>query len=165
VPWPWPSRSPPTSPRYPPAVGVEAEAEKVSKLLSELEGKDLSEVLAAGKKKLASVPAAGPAAAAPAAGGAAAAPAAEAKKEESESDQVSHPHRPTACSRAGASSYAAPCGRAAAAIACVAAPRWPRCSGLRHCAGAQWTQALFAPGCSRPRPCRPPQDMGFSLFD
>lgn len=79
------------------AVGVEAEAEKVSKLLAELEGKDINEVIAAGKEKLASVPSGGAVAAAPAAGGAgAAAPAKEeAKKEESEEDEVS-----SACTKA-----------------------------------------------------------------
>ncbi len=79
------------------AVGVEAEAEKVSKLLAELEGKDINEVIAAGKEKLASVPSGGAVAAAPAAGGAgAAAPAKEeAKKEESEEDEVS-----SACNKA-----------------------------------------------------------------
>ncbi|KAL4435591.1 hypothetical protein ABPG77_002554 [Micractinium sp. CCAP 211/92] len=63
------------------SVGIELDAERVSKLLSELEGKDINEVIAAGTSKLASVPAGGAvAAAAPAAGGAAA--AAEEKKEE-----------------------------------------------------------------------------------
>lgn len=64
--------------------------------MSQLDGKDLTEVIAAGREKLASVPAGGGAvavAAAPAAGGGAAAPAAEAKKEEKveekeESDDV-----------------------------------------------------------------------------
>ena len=70
------------------SVGVEAEASKISQLLSELEGKDVDEVIAAGVEKLASVPSGG---AAPAAGGAAAggadAPAAAAAPEpESEED-------------------------------------------------------------------------------
>ncbi|EFJ48359.1 hypothetical protein VOLCADRAFT_120883 [Volvox carteri f. nagariensis] len=66
------------------SVGVEADADKVNKLISELEGKDLQEVLAAGRAKLASVPSGGAvaAAAAPAAGGAAPAAAAAPKKEE-----------------------------------------------------------------------------------
>ncbi len=65
------------------AVGVEADKEKVNKLISELEGKDLQEVLKAGRAKLASVPAGGAvAAAAPAAGGAAAGGAAAAPKKE-----------------------------------------------------------------------------------
>ncbi|PRW34006.1 60S acidic ribosomal P2 [Chlorella sorokiniana] len=65
------------------SVGIEAEAERVQKLLAELEGKDINEVIAAGTAKLASVPSGGAVAAggaAPAAGGAAA--AAEEKKEE-----------------------------------------------------------------------------------
>ncbi|GIL58449.1 hypothetical protein Vafri_13592 [Volvox africanus] len=66
------------------SVGVEADAEKVNKLISELEGKDLQQVLAAGRSKLASVPSGGAVAAssAPAAGGAAPAAAAAPKKEE-----------------------------------------------------------------------------------
>lgn len=69
------------------AVGAEADDERIEFLLSELEGKDITEVVARGRDKLASVPCGGGAAvavaAAPGAGGAAAAPAAaEAKKEE-----------------------------------------------------------------------------------
>ncbi|RUS80683.1 hypothetical protein EGW08_011549, partial [Elysia chlorotica] len=67
------------------SVGIEAEAERVKKIISELAGKDLAELIAEGSKKLASVPSGGgaAAAAAPAAGGAApAAGAPEAKKEE-----------------------------------------------------------------------------------
>eukprot|EP01123_Difflugia_compressa_P014085 TRINITY_DN69_c0_g1_i3.p1 TRINITY_DN69_c0_g1~~TRINITY_DN69_c0_g1_i3.p1 ORF type:complete len:117 (-),score=53.21 TRINITY_DN69_c0_g1_i3:46-396(-) len=41
------------------AAGVEADSEKISKLLSELEGKDLNEVLAAGRAKLSAVPSGG----------------------------------------------------------------------------------------------------------
>jgi large subunit ribosomal protein LP2 len=80
------------------SVGVEADSAKISKLLAELDGKDLNEVIAAGREKLASVPSGGAvaAAAAPAAAGAAAAggaaaaaPKEEAKKEEEpESDEV-----------------------------------------------------------------------------
>lgn len=75
------------------AVGVEADADSVQRLLSELEGKDINELIAAGREKLQSVPSGGAvAAAAPAAAAAAggAAPAkAEAKKEEpSEEDEV-----------------------------------------------------------------------------
>ncbi|KAL3530410.1 hypothetical protein ACH5RR_009732 [Cinchona calisaya] len=68
------------------AVGAEAEDDKIDLLLSQVEGKDITELIAAGREKLASVPAGGGAgvavAAAAPAGGAAAAPAAEAKKEE-----------------------------------------------------------------------------------
>jgi len=73
------------------SVGVEADAADVERLMKELEGKDIDELIAAGREKLQSVPSGGAAAAAPAAGGAAAggaAPAAEAKKEEpSEEDE------------------------------------------------------------------------------
>ncbi|WFD40748.1 uncharacterized protein MJAP1_003737 [Malassezia japonica] len=67
-------------------VGIEADSERLEKLISELEGKNLQELIAEGQEKLASVPSGGAVAAAPAAGGAAAggdaAPAAEEKKEE-----------------------------------------------------------------------------------
>ncbi|CCC06040.1 60s acidic ribosomal protein-domain-containing protein [Copromyces sp. CBS 386.78] len=64
------------------SVGIEADSERLDKLISELEGKDLNELIAEGSSKLASVPSGG--AGAPAAGGAAAAAggAAEEKKEE-----------------------------------------------------------------------------------
>jgi large subunit ribosomal protein LP2 len=77
----------PSSPLTP--VGVEAEADKVNKLISELQGKNLEEIMAEGRKKLQAVPS-GVAVAAPAAGGAApaagGAPAA-AKKPEPESEE------------------------------------------------------------------------------
>ncbi|EMC93215.1 hypothetical protein BAUCODRAFT_36883 [Baudoinia panamericana UAMH 10762] len=85
------------------AVGIEADEDRLSLLLKELDGKDMNELISQGTEKLASVPSGGlgggaaPAAAAaggaaPAAGGAAAAdeaPAEEAKKEEEkeESDE------------------------------------------------------------------------------
>ncbi|KDP42715.1 hypothetical protein JCGZ_23655 [Jatropha curcas] len=67
-------------------VGADVDDDKVRFLLSEIEGKDITELIAAGREKLASVPSGGGvavAAAAPA-GGAVSAPAAaaEAKKEE-----------------------------------------------------------------------------------
>lgn len=80
------------------AVGAEADASRVSLLLKELEGKDILEVIAAGKEKFASVPSGGGGGVVVASGGgssAAAAPAEEkkeeAKKEEEkeESDDVS----------------------------------------------------------------------------
>lgn len=69
------------------AVGAEADDNRIELLLSEVKGKDITELIAAGREKLASVPCGGgvavAAAAAPAAGGGGdAAPAAEAKKEE-----------------------------------------------------------------------------------
>lgn len=75
------------------SVGIEAEDERVEALLKELDGKDISELIAEGTEKLASVPtggavAGGAAAGGAAAGGAAAAEeAAEEEKEEEESDE------------------------------------------------------------------------------
>merc|ERR1712212_847638 len=63
---------------------------KMNKVISELSGKAIADVLAEGKEKLASVPSGGgaaPAAGAAAAGGAEEAPAAEAKKESSSEDE------------------------------------------------------------------------------
>ncbi|VVD03629.1 60S acidic ribosomal protein P2-like [Leptidea sinapis] len=74
------------------SVGIEADSEKLKKVISELNGKSVEELMAEGREKLSSMPAGG--AAAPAAASAAPAAAAaedkkeekEAKKEESESD-------------------------------------------------------------------------------
>ncbi|XP_015255664.1 60S acidic ribosomal protein P2 [Cyprinodon tularosa] len=75
------------------SVGIEADDERLNKVISELNGKDINEVMNSGLSKLASVPAGGAVAAPAAAGGGAAggggAPAAaeekkEEKKEESE---------------------------------------------------------------------------------
>ncbi|KAL1313860.1 hypothetical protein HN51_040631 [Arachis hypogaea] len=66
-------------------VGAEADNESITLLLSEVKGKDITEVIAAGREKLASVPAGGGGAVAVAAapsGGAAAPSASESKKEE-----------------------------------------------------------------------------------
>ncbi|KAI1137926.1 ribosomal protein 60S [Hypoxylon sp. FL0543] len=70
------------------SVGIEADEERLEKLLSELEGKDINELIAEGSSKLASVPSGG-AGGAPAAGGAAAggAAAAEEKAEEKEEEK------------------------------------------------------------------------------
>merc|ERR1711924_220687 len=70
------------------SVGVDADEEKMNKVISELSGKAIDDVLAEGKEKLASVPSGGGAApaGAAAAGGAEDAPAAEAKKESSSED-------------------------------------------------------------------------------
>ncbi|KAL8483404.1 hypothetical protein ACS0TY_026196 [Phlomoides rotata] len=66
------------------SVGAEADDERIELLLSQVKGKDVTELIAAGREKMASVPAGGGAvaavAAAPAGGGAA--PPAETKKEE-----------------------------------------------------------------------------------
>ncbi|KAL3335941.1 hypothetical protein AABB24_031924 [Solanum stoloniferum] len=61
------------------SVGAEADDDRIQLLLSQVEGKDITELIAAGREKLASVPAGGGAAPA---GGGAAAPAAAEKKEE-----------------------------------------------------------------------------------
>ncbi|KDO61085.1 hypothetical protein CISIN_1g033355mg [Citrus sinensis] len=78
------------------SVGADCEDNRLELLLSEVKGKDITELIASGREKLASVPSGGgvAVAAAPSAGGAGAAPAAaEAKKEEKveekeESDDV-----------------------------------------------------------------------------
>nr|BAN20127.1 ribosomal protein LP2 [Riptortus pedestris] len=74
------------------SVGIEIDSERVNKVIGELKGKNLEEVIAAGKEKLASVPTGGggvPAAAAAAPAAASPAKAAEEKKEakKEESDQ------------------------------------------------------------------------------
>ncbi|CRG92183.1 hypothetical protein PISL3812_09239 [Talaromyces islandicus] len=75
------------------SVGIDADEDRLNTLLSELEGKDIQELIAEGTSKLASVPSGGAGGAAPAAGGAAAggaaeaAPEKEAEKEEEESDE------------------------------------------------------------------------------
>lgn len=66
-------------------VGAEADDDMIELLLSQVKGKDITELIAAGREKLASVPSAGGAAVAVAAsggGGGAAPAAAESKKEE-----------------------------------------------------------------------------------
>ncbi|QHS76084.1 ribosomal protein P2 alpha [Saccharomyces paradoxus] len=64
------------------SVGIEIEDEKVSSVLSALEGKSVDELVAEGNEKLAAVPAAGPASA----GGAAAASGDAAAEEEKEEE-------------------------------------------------------------------------------
>ncbi|KAJ0023098.1 hypothetical protein NQD34_002997 [Periophthalmus magnuspinnatus] len=68
------------------SVGIEADDERLNKVISELNGKDINEVMNSGLSKLASVPAGGavvaPAAAAGAAGAGPAPAATEEKKEE-----------------------------------------------------------------------------------
>ncbi|XP_062539502.1 large ribosomal subunit protein P2-like [Armigeres subalbatus] len=74
------------------SVGIEADSTRVTKVVNELKGKSVEELIASGREKLSSMPAGGAAPAAGAgapAGGAAAAPAEEKKeekKEESESE-------------------------------------------------------------------------------
>ncbi|XP_078680120.1 uncharacterized protein LOC144915541 isoform X2 [Branchiostoma floridae x Branchiostoma belcheri] len=76
------------------SVGIDADDERLNKVISELKGKDIEEVMAAGRGKLSSMPSGGGVAVAAGGGGAAAggaAPAAEekeeAKVEESESEE------------------------------------------------------------------------------
>ncbi|GMN39388.1 hypothetical protein TIFTF001_008625 [Ficus carica] len=66
------------------SVGAEADEARIELLLSGIAGRDLTEIIAAGRQKLASVPSAGGGVAVPAAAatGGAAAPAAEAKQDE-----------------------------------------------------------------------------------
>ena len=69
---------------------ITPDAERLEKLISELQGKDINELIAEGTSKLASVPSGGAAAsAAPAAGGAAPAAAAEAEKPKEEEKEES----------------------------------------------------------------------------
>uniref|UniRef100_K3WA32 60S acidic ribosomal protein P2 n=1 Tax=Globisporangium ultimum (strain ATCC 200006 / CBS 805.95 / DAOM BR144) TaxID=431595 RepID=K3WA32_GLOUD len=67
------------------SVGVEVDAERLAKVISELEGKDVNKIIAAGSKKLAKF--GGGAAPAAAAGAAAAGGAAEAVVEEKEEEE------------------------------------------------------------------------------
>ncbi|KAG8530808.1 uncharacterized protein KY384_004165 [Bacidia gigantensis] len=73
------------------SVGIESDDERLEKLISELKGKDLQELISEGTSKLASVPSGGGGggggAAAPAAGGDA--PAEEEKKPEEEENEES----------------------------------------------------------------------------
>ncbi|PRQ31264.1 hypothetical protein RchiOBHm_Chr5g0033571 [Rosa chinensis] len=72
------------------SVGADADSDRIELLLSQLKGKDVAEVVASGREKLASVPSGGAVAGgAPAAGtaGAAATAAGEQKKEEKVEDE------------------------------------------------------------------------------
>ncbi|NP_001297836.1 60S acidic ribosomal protein P2 [Esox lucius] len=75
------------------SVGIEADDQRLNKVISELNGKDINEVLNAGMSKLASVPAGGAvsvvAAGASVAAAPGAVPAAEEKKEEKEESEES----------------------------------------------------------------------------
>lgn len=70
------------------SVGIEADSERLSKVVNELKGKNIEELIEQGREKLSSMPAGG---AAPAAAGgapaAAAAPAAEEKKKEEKKEE------------------------------------------------------------------------------
>ncbi|KAI3992354.1 hypothetical protein MKX01_030075 [Papaver californicum] len=70
------------------SVGADADDERIQLLLSQVKDKDITELIASGREKLASVPSGGGAPMAVAASGGAAAPAAaEAKKEEKVEDK------------------------------------------------------------------------------
>ena len=71
-------------------MGIEADSAAIAKLLGELEGKDVADVIAEGRDKLQSVAAvaAAPAAGGAAAGGAAAPAAAAAPEPESEEEEM-----------------------------------------------------------------------------
>ncbi|CEJ59254.1 60S acidic ribosomal protein P2 [Penicillium cataractarum] len=73
------------------SVGIDADSERLEKVVAELQGKNLQDLIAEGSAKLASVPSGGAGAAAPAAaaaGGAAeAAPEAAKEEEKEESDE------------------------------------------------------------------------------
>ncbi|OSD03097.1 ribosomal protein 60S [Trametes coccinea BRFM310] len=71
------------------AVGIEADDERLEKLISELEGKDVNQLIAEGSAKLASVPSGGAVAASggAAAGGASAAAAEDTKEEEKKEEK------------------------------------------------------------------------------
>ncbi|XP_014003050.1 60S acidic ribosomal protein P2 [Salmo salar] len=75
------------------SVGIEADDQRLAKVISELMGKDINEVLNAGMSKLASVPVGGAVAVSAAGGSAAvapgAAPASEEKKKEEEKKEES----------------------------------------------------------------------------
>jgi large subunit ribosomal protein LP2 len=69
------------------SVGIEADDERLNKLISELEGKDINELIAEGSSKLASVPSGGGGGAAAAGGAAAGGAAEEAPKEEAKEEE------------------------------------------------------------------------------
>merc|ERR1719216_170977 len=69
------------------SVGIDADDEKLGKVISELSGKSIDDVIAAGNAKLASVPSGGGAVAASAGGAAAGGDAAEEAKEEEKKEE------------------------------------------------------------------------------
>ncbi|XP_078443164.1 large ribosomal subunit protein P2-like [Wolffia australiana] len=76
------------------SVGAEADDDRIEFLLSEVKGKDITELIASGREKLASVPSGGggvavAAAVAPVSGGAAAPAASEVKEEKKEEKEES----------------------------------------------------------------------------
>ncbi|XP_071849754.1 large ribosomal subunit protein P2-like [Apostichopus japonicus] len=69
------------------SVGIEAEDDKLNKVISELKGKNLEELIAEGNGKLASMPSGGAAPAASGGGAAAGGAAEEEKKEEAKKEE------------------------------------------------------------------------------
>jgi len=69
------------------SVGIEADNERLEKLISELEGKDINELISEGSAKLASVPSGGGGGGAAAGGAAATGGAAEAAPKEEEKEE------------------------------------------------------------------------------
>ncbi|KAH8093812.1 ribosomal protein 60S [Cristinia sonorae] len=69
------------------SVGIDADDERLDKLLSELSGKDIGALIAEGSSKLSSVPSGGGAVASSGAAGGGAAPAAAAEKEEEKKEE------------------------------------------------------------------------------
>ncbi|KAL5597812.1 hypothetical protein FOBRF1_011605 [Fusarium oxysporum] len=69
------------------SVGIEADDERLNTLISELEGKDIQELIAEGSEKLASVPSGGAGGAAASGAAAAGGAAEEAKEEEKEEEK------------------------------------------------------------------------------
>ncbi|XP_063696258.1 large ribosomal subunit protein P2-like [Culicoides brevitarsis] len=69
------------------SVGVEWDGDRIKKVVADLKGKDLEELIAQGREKLSSMPVGGGAASAPVAGGAAPASAAAEKKEEAKKEE------------------------------------------------------------------------------
>ncbi|KAI8633464.1 ribosomal protein 60S [Xylariaceae sp. FL1651] len=69
------------------SVGIEADDDRLEKLISELKGKDINELIAEGSSKLASVPSGGAGGAAASGGGAAAGGAAEEEKAEEKEEE------------------------------------------------------------------------------
>jgi len=69
------------------AVGIEADDERLDKLISELEGKNIDELIAEGSSKLSSVPSGGGGGGVAAAAGGATAPAAVAEEKEEKKEE------------------------------------------------------------------------------
>jgi large subunit ribosomal protein LP2 len=73
------------------SVGVDVNADNLKKVIAQLKGKNIEELMAEGRTKLASMPAAGPAVAAAAPAAAAGAPAAKEEKKAKEKEPESEP--------------------------------------------------------------------------